>query len=470
MCIRDSWESEWENADPTNKTAGNGVPIPAKPQPSDNGVSMPAGHPSVPTDGSAALCPYLLRGAGGESDAPLSNGGRVPRGIYLVTLLDMLGVGLVIPIIPAYAKSLGATPSAIGLMGTMYGLAQLIGASVLGDLSDTRGRRHVLQMSMLGAGCGYSLLALSVGSYKSLGLLMLSRIPVGLAKQTMTMSRAVVTDCTTTADRTPALSTLAITIGVGFIFGPAVGGILSSKNMVAPPALSVLLFMVAFAIVRSMPETAPYADQIDAPVQKRSSTWEQTRGFKLDKYPQLVVFLGCKAVITLAYLLLEFSFALYTSQRFGLEPKANGFVLAYAGIVAVVSQMGVVTWLTRRFSGDRLVVGGAAVLAVSLVGIALASNLYVFLGAIAILSLGRAIFRTVCDTIITQAAASEDVGVVSGIADGCDSGCRVVSPLLGGILIEWYGVAAPPAAGAVMIAVAIVLMQIKVKWKGDKVA
>merc|ERR1712086_1164250 len=81
--------------------------------------------------------------------------------------------------------------------------------------------------------------------------------------------------------------------------------------------------------------------------------------------------------------------------------------------------------------------------------VALAPNLKAFLGAIAILSLGRAIFRTVCDTIITQAAASEDIGVVSGIADGCDSACRVVSPLVGGFLIEWYGVTAPPAAGAV---------------------
>ena len=108
MSAPDDWENEWENADPANKPA-------AKPAPAD--VPMPAGHPSVPTDGTAALCPYLLRGGGGggESDAPLSNGGKVPRRIYWITLLDMLGVGLVIPIIPAYAKSLGASALSIHL-------------------------------------------------------------------------------------------------------------------------------------------------------------------------------------------------------------------------------------------------------------------------------------------------------------------------------------------------------------------
>ena len=172
-------------------------------------------HPAVP-EGSAALCPYLLRGAGSESPHVLSNGGVVPKAIYVVTLIDMIGVGLVIPLIPAFAKRLGASPTAVGLMGTIYGLAQLVGASYFGEISDSRGRRHVLQLSMLGAALGYALIALSAGRAQSLVLLMFSRVPIGITKQTMTMSRAVIADCTAVKDRIGAFSKLATIVAVCF--------------------------------------------------------------------------------------------------------------------------------------------------------------------------------------------------------------------------------------------------------------
>lgn len=404
-----------------------------------------------------------MRSSGDGPVRPVSNGGVVPWSLYVVTLLDMIGVGLVIPLIPAYAKGLGASPSTVGLMGTIYGLAQLIGSSWFGEISDNRGRRHVLQISMLGAACGYALLALAVDQRKSVALLVFSRVPVGIAKQTMTMSRAVVADCTSLADRTRAMSKLAITVGLGFIIGPACGGILSSRSYVGPPVISVCLFVLSFLLVRSMPETAPFAET-EEPMLAAPKPQSALKGFKYRKYPQLVFFLGCKSMVTLGYLLLEFSFALYTSQKFGLDPKANGFVLAFAGIVAVLSQGLAVRPLKDRFSDRLLLTAGAATLAAALLGVALAPSLKVFLVAVAVLSLGRAVFRTMCDIIVTQAAAPEDVGVVSGVSDGCDSGCRVMAPVLGGLLIEWYGVASAPAVGGILVLVAMVLMELNVKW------
>ena len=187
----------------------------------------------------------------------------VPRALWWCVLLDIMGVGLVIPLLPSYARDLGAGPLFTGLLGTAYGLSQLVGASVLGRLSDVRGRRFVLFISLAGAASGYTCLALAVGVFESLPLLFLSRLPIGLAKQTMTVARATVGDCTAAQGdlRTRRMGRLGMVAGTGFIFGPAIGGILSATaGLAVPPVLAVCLFCAALVIARGLPETAPQRD------------------------------------------------------------------------------------------------------------------------------------------------------------------------------------------------------------------
>ena len=175
----------------------------------------------------------------------------VPRALWWCVLLDIMGVGLVIPLLPSYARDLGAGTLFTGLLGTAYGLSQLVGASVLGRLSDVRGRRFVLFISLAGAASGYTCLALAVGVFESLPLLFLSRLPIGLAKQTMTVARATVGDCTAAQGdlRTRRMGRLGMVAGTGFIFGPAIGGILSATaGLAVPPVLAVCLFCAALVI------------------------------------------------------------------------------------------------------------------------------------------------------------------------------------------------------------------------------
>jgi predicted MFS family arabinose efflux permease len=227
--------------------------------------------------------------------------------------------------------------------------------------------------------------------------------------------------------------------------------------------------MISFGLVKTLPETAPnaleVANKMPTPELNDVETAASWTGYPISKYPQLLVFLAAKAIIGLSYLLMEFSFSLYTSERFELSHKANGFVLGYAGLVAVIAQMGVVTSLKQRFSERLLVIIGAALLSFSLLGIAAASTLTVFLVAVAFLSLGRAIFRTVCDAVVLQAVDPEDFGSISGACDAVDSGCRVSAPLIGGLLIEWYGVASPPCLGGVLIIFGIIIIQTQIQWQ-----
>jgi DHA1 family tetracycline resistance protein-like MFS transporter len=206
-------------------------------------ANVPAGHPNMSESSDVNSCPWLSQSADEEeSKFPPSNGGVVPNSVFLAIVLDITAVGLVIPLMSRYAKHLGGGAAFTGLLSTIYGVCQLIGSSVLGNLSDTRGRKFVLMLSMAGALTGYFLLYLAVGWFHSMALLFISRLPIGLLKQTMCVSRALISDCSTREDRYKMMSRLGGAAGLGFVIGPMSGGILSAVySETFPPMLSCCL-------------------------------------------------------------------------------------------------------------------------------------------------------------------------------------------------------------------------------------
>ena len=228
-------------------------------------LSSPHGE-RLPEGATIASCTFLNPRASGSLLPELtpSHGGTVPRVLYLATLLDVTAVGLVVPLLATYSRALGAGPQFTGLLQATYGLSQLIGSNMLGGLSDTVGRRRLLQLSALGGMLGYSCLALSLpngitGSNGYLAMLLLSRLPIGLLKQSLTVARALVVDTTRPAQRLRPMAALGGVTGIGFVLGPGFGGVLSKKlGLHAPPMLAAALFMLTQLVVTlGLPETAP---------------------------------------------------------------------------------------------------------------------------------------------------------------------------------------------------------------------
>ena len=228
-------------------------------------LSSPHGE-RLPEGATIASCTFLNPRASGSLLPELtpSHGGTVPRVLYLATLLDVTAVGLVVPLLATYSRALGAGPQFTGLLQATYGLSQLIGSNMLGGLSDTVGRRRLLQLSALGGMLGYSCLALSLpngitGTNGSLAMLLLSRLPIGLLKQSLTVARALVVDTTRPAQRLRPMAALGGVTGIGFVLGPGFGGVLSKKlGLHAPPMLAAALFMLTQLVVTlGLPETAP---------------------------------------------------------------------------------------------------------------------------------------------------------------------------------------------------------------------
>jgi len=330
----------------------------------------------------------------------------------------------------------------------------------------------MLQISLMGAIIGYSLIPAAVWA-TSLPLLFFSRLPIGLCKQTQTVARAVTSDCTSLTDRRSALARLGVATGAGFIIGPAIGGIISARAPLVPPIIAVCLFLVALAIVTvSLPETSPKMRTDLPPKRKQDATdassedgeGEQLTGFSPSKYPQVMRILGARCLVDVAYLMVETTFAIYTTQRFNLAAKQTGLVLSYAGLLTVLMQLVAIPRMHGLMSEHSMLIAGASTLAVALGCIAAAGTMPLFLAAIAILAIGRALFRTATDTVITKCALPEDNGAVSGASDAAESVCRVIAPAVGGFLMQWYGSTAPALGGAIAALAGTLALHLALRW------
>ena len=437
--------------------------------PSD--ADLPENHPDV-ADADFANCPYLTASSGATArlGTEVSNDGVVPRALWWCVLLDIMGVGLVIPLLPSYARDLGAGPLFTGLLGTAYGLSQLVGASVLGRLSDVRGRRFVLFISLAGAASGYACLALAVGVFESLPLLFLSRLPIGLAKQTMTVARATVGDCTAAQGdlRTRRMGRLGMVAGTGFIFGPAIGGILSATaGLAVPPVLAVCLFCAALVIARGLPETAPQLVDAKDGKQKEAAAAAAAAAAAskkrppllawLRQYPLLAKLLAYRGLVDFGFMLVQSTFAIFCTERFDMKPRGTGMVLAYVGIVSVGSQGWLLPALIRRLrpSDGQMLLSGGALVSFALAATALAPGYRSFMAALVPLAIGSSVFKTAASAYASKCVPRDEQGAASGATDSMESFCRVVAPTVGGALMQRYGSAAPGCVGALAAAAGV---------------
>ena len=456
----------------------------------------PANHPGVESWMTADACPYLASQPGDpkwRSVAP-ANGGRVPRALLPVLFLDMLAVGLVIPLLSLYAKGVGGSKLFVGALGTAYGVAQLIGSSVLGGLSDSIGRVPVLQLSLIGAAAGYATLWYAVAVARSPAWLVMSRIPIGLFKQSQTISRAVVSDCTRADSRMAALGGLSATIGAGFVFGPMFGGILSKRAKFAPPLIAAVLFLLGFVITTfGVPETAPRllhaGEEEEESGKKQGDGQEETEEETsppprcaallsfwalVRDYPFARKVIATKLLVDLPYMMMQTSFALYTQEVFALDAKKTGYVLALAGVVNVLAHSAIVPRLARGCCGTTagagreypVMVFGALLSALSLVALGAAPSATLFVAAIAPLSLGSALYKTAVTAILTQSVPPHDAGRLSGAVDAMNSVCRVVAPAIGGLLMEYAFDAAPFVLGGACSAVGALALALVVPRRG----
>jgi DHA1 family tetracycline resistance protein-like MFS transporter len=367
--------------------------------------------------------------------------------IFLIVFIDLLGFGLILPLLPYYAETFGASDTVVGLLVASYAAAQLIGAPILGRFSDRFGRRPILLLSLVGTLLGFLLL----GFANTLWILFAARILDGLTGGNISVAQAYITDVTDAKDRAKGLGMIGAAFGLGFIIGPASGGLLSQWGFDVPAFVAAGLVTVNLLMVSLwLPESLP-PEKREAAVNKRPAVTFSALLEAL-KRPFSGPLLITRFFFGLAFSTFQTIFALYALRRFNLDATQTGFILTYVGVLAAVVQGVLVGRLSERFRDDVLIFVSVGIMALSLLGWALAPSVIVLLIILAPTAFAGGILNTVLSSALTKAVEPQEVGGILGLSASIESATRVIAPTLGGILLGRIGTWAPGTFGAVILA------------------
>ncbi len=356
--------------------------------------------------------------------------------IFTTVFIDLIGFGIVIPVLPYYAGSpqFHASARVVGFLFASYSVMQLIFAPILGRLSDKHGRRPVLLISIIGTGIGFLIL----GFATTLWMLFLGRILDGITGGNISTAQAYIADITTTEDRAKGMGLLGAAFGLGFILGPAIGGLLSRWGVAVPLLFAAgLCFANAALLYFTLPETVTP----DHPSRNSAAGGRGLRQLVESlKQPQLGFVLVIYFLFIVAFSIMTTVFSLYTMFRFGYDAWHNGWLFAYVGLIAVIIQGGLIGRLVKRFGELPLVVAGAlffasSLFAVPFVGPATGGLLALLIGG-GIFSLGNSLSTPSLTSLASKSVGPAEQGSVLGVTQSVGSLARAVGPALAAILIH----------------------------------
>jgi multidrug resistance protein len=368
--------------------------------------------------------------------------------VFVTVFIDLLGFGIIIPLLPFYAETFGASAFTIGLLSASFSLMQFLFAPVWGRLSDRIGRRPVLLMGLLGSFIAYLCFAFA----GSLRLLFAARIAAGIAGANIPTAQAYIADTTTPENRARGMGLVGAAFGLGFVFGPAVGGFLSQWGYAAAAlfaaALSLCNFVAAWFL---LPESRP-AISVSRPRRSRVETFRRA----LDR-PFLPVLLMVYFVVIAAFSSFEATFALFSERRFGFGVSSIGYLFAFVGVVLVLVQ-GVLVGPVALLIGERRLVPLAILtIAIGLVSVPLAPSPVALAAALGVMAVGMGLNSPSLISLISRLAGPDEQGAVLGVSQSLASLARVVGPAWGGLLFDRAGITAPFISAAIVMLLAFMM-------------
>ncbi len=370
--------------------------------------------------------------------------------VFISVFIDLLGFGIVLPLMPYYALRFDADAFGVGALLAIYSLMQLFFSPLWGRLSDRIGRRPVLIVSLFGSAIGLILFGLA----SSLAGLFLARMFSGMATATVSVAQAYIADCTPPEKRARGMGLIGAAFGLGFIFGPALGGLLAGYGASVPAYVAAAIAGINGVLaIFFLPETLP--------PEKRGLSPE--RGFSIKRLGTAASVPGMSRLMLLYFLsifgfaTMEATFPLLTLGLFNFNEQQNGFVFAYLGVLVALLQGGLIGRLVARFGEPRLVVVGAGLMTVAFIALPVVPSIGFLLLALIPLAVGNGVCNPCLTALISRRSDAIAQGETLGVAQSMASLGRITGPLWGGFCFARFGAITTYWLAAVVLAILTVL-------------
>jgi MFS transporter, DHA1 family, tetracycline resistance protein len=378
---------------------------------------------------------------------------RALSAIFLVVFIDLLGFGLILPLLPYIAEHFHANAFQIGLLAATYSLFQFLSAPVMGRLSDRYGRKKLLLISQFGSVLGYILLGLA----QSLPLLFISRLIDGITGGNISIAQAYIADVTTPKDRAKGMGLIGAAFGLGFAIGPALGGILFKMGGFSLPAYFAafigLVTMTLTALI--LKETVNVAKEKTSPRAKFSFR----ELFNVLLTPPIGLIIITFFFMNFAFSAMQGTFALWAQDRLGYGPSQIGFIFTFVGIGAIITQLLILPRVVDRFGERPVFIYGTLLLSLGLLIIPFSYHVALLLVGNSLLVIGNGLANSTSQSIASENVSREEYGGTLGILQAGASLGRILGPVIGGYLYNLLNPDTPYFVSAGIVFVMFLLLR-----------
>jgi len=370
--------------------------------------------------------------------------------IFITVFIDLVGFGIVLPLLPYYAESYGASALAVGLLSTSYSLMQFIFTPMWGRLSDRYGRRPLIMLSLAGSCLGFLIFGLA----QNLVFLFIGRMVAGVAGAIIPTTSAYIADVTTPENRAKGMGLIGAAFGLGFIMGPAIGGLLAPYGYDKPALLASAMagLNLVFAYFR-LPES------LTDDIRKRAAArrFDFRTLYDALRHPRIGLLLAMYFVVTFAFSNMEATFGLLNEHRYQLSARQTGYLFTFIGLLMSLMQGALVGRFVKLWGERWCIVLGTFTMIFGLGLLPFAPSMAAYCGVIALLSFGTGINNPSITGLLSRSSQVDEQGGIMGIAQSMASLGRIVGPIWGGYSFDAFGFRWPFLSAALLMGIAFLL-------------